>query len=265
MKAEKINLSERLQKVLAQNGLGSRRQIEKAIDNQQIKINQTSAVLGQRVHNGDRIFWKNRTWMVTLKTLDTKVLMYHKPVGEIVSKRDPQGRPTVFDKLPKLKGEKWVNVGRLDINTSGLILFTTDGTLANHMMHPSANIDREYLCRIYGTVTEQKIQNLKNGVILDDGSASFSDIQAIESDSNSNQWFHVVIMEGKNREVRRLWESQDVKVSRLKRVRYGGVFLSKKLTAGKSQILNNKELNLLFTDINYTPANLKLAITACKK
>jgi len=154
-------VQERLQKILARAGLGSRRQIEKAIEMGQIKINQKVATLGQRVTESDRIDWKNRRWKVTTETPDIQVLMYHKPTGEVSTKNDPEGRKTVFDRLPKLKAQKWINIGRLDINTSGLLLFTTDGQLANHMMHPSANIDREYACRVFGDVTEEQIAGLK--------------------------------------------------------------------------------------------------------
>ena len=251
-------LSERLQKILARAGLGSRRQIEKSIDMGQIKINQKVAILGQRVVEGDRIDWKNRIWKVAQETPDVQVLMYHKPTGEVSTKNDPEGRKTVFDRLPRLKAQKWINIGRLDLNTSGLLLFTTDGQLANHMMHPSANIDREYACRIFGDISEEQINKLKQGVMLEDGMASFSDVQAAGGEDHLNKWFHVVILEGKNREVRRLWESQGVKVSRLKRVRYGGVFLPKQLRQGQHRLLNKKELAILFKDINYTPAATQL-------
>ena len=254
-------LQERLQKILARAGLGSRRQIEKSIDMGQIKVNQVVATLGHKVVEGDRIEWKNRKWTVTLETPDIQVLMYHKPTGEVSTKNDPEGRKTVFDRLPKLKAQKWINIGRLDLNTSGLLLFTTDGQLANHMMHPSANIDREYACRIFGDISEEHIETLKSGVMLEDGMAQFSDIQAAGGEDHLNKWFHVVIMEGRNREVRRLWESQGVKVNRLKRVRYGGVFLPKQLRQGHHRLLNNKELNILFKDIQYTPADTQLIAT----
>ncbi|WP_395377659.1 23S rRNA pseudouridine(2605) synthase RluB [Marinicella sp. W31] len=264
MSTPEETLSERLQKILARAGLGSRRQIEKSIDMGQIKINHKVATLGQRVVEGDRIDWKNRIWKVTEEAPDVQVLMYHKPTGEVSTKNDPEGRKTVFDRLPRLKAQKWINIGRLDLNTSGLLLFTTDGQLANHMMHPSANIDREYACRIFGEISEQQIDNLKKGVMLEDGMASFSDVQAAGGEDHLNKWFHVVILEGKNREVRRLWESQGVKVSRLKRVRYGGVFLPKQLRQGQHRQLNKKELDILFKDINYTPAAVQLIASSMR-
>lgn len=173
----------------------------------------------------------------------------------------------MFDGLPRIKGQKWLNIGRLDINTTGLLLFTTDGDLANHMMHPSANIDREYACRVFGEITEEALNNLLAGVTLEDGVvARFSDIQAAGGEEKgANSWFHVAIMEGKNREVRRLWESQGVQVNRLKRVRYGGVFLPKSLRQGAHRELNQKELNILFKDTKYEPAEQSLVVKSVKK
>lgn len=257
--------SERIQKTLARCGLGSRRQIEAAIKLGQITINRKPVTLGQKLQVGDKIAWKNRAWMVALEQVMPKVLMYHKPLGLVCTRRDEKGRPTVFDKLPQLKGEKWLNIGRLDINTTGLLLFTTDGDFANHMMHPSANIDREYACRIFGEITEEAIKNLLSGVELEDGVAKFSDVQAAGGEDSSNKWFHVALMEGRNREVRRLWESQGVQVNRLKRVRYGGVFLPKHLRQGEFRELNLKELTLLFKDTAYEPAEQKLVVNSIRK
>jgi len=241
---------ERIQKVLARSGLGSRRQLEKSIKLAQLYVNGTLVELGCKVTEGDVVQWKNRKWVIESKAQDFKVIMYHKPLGQICTRKDEKNRPTVFDNLPELKGQRWINIGRLDINTTGLLLFTTDGNFANHMMHPSTNIDREYACRIFGDVDQIKLDNLKAGVELEDGKAKFNDIQSAGA-GEANQWFHVVILEGKNREVRRLWESQDLKVNRLKRVRYGGVFLPKKLRPGQHQELDKGEKSILLQDVKY--------------
>jgi len=258
---------ERIQKTLARNGLGSRRQIEQAIKLGQITINNNLGELGQKLSPGDRIVWKNRVWLVEDSQVKPRVLMYHKPEGLVTTRQDELGRPTVFDRLPKIKGQKWLNIGRLDINTTGLLLFTTDGDFAHHMTHPSAGIDREYACRIFGEVDDDMIERLLAGVELEDGLANFSDIQRAEEDreGSANHWFYVAIMEGRNREVRRLWESQGVQVNRLKRVRYGGVFLPKNLLQGKHRELNDKELSILFEDSHYQPAQSQLTVKSVAK
>ncbi|WP_223788042.1 pseudouridine synthase [Marinicella meishanensis] len=261
-----VEPTERIQKTLARCGLGSRRQIEAAIKLGQIQINRQAVQLGQKLQVGDKITWKNRGWVVESEAVQPRVLMYHKPLGQVTTRKDEKGRPTVFDALPSLKGQKWLNIGRLDINTTGLLLFTTDGDFANHMMHPSANIDREYACRVFGEVTEETLERLLAGVELEDGVARFSDIQpAGDEERGANKWFHVAIMEGKNREVRRLWESQNVQVNRLKRVRYGGVFLPKGLRQGKHRELNQKELDILFKDTHYEPQAATLVVRTLKK
>ncbi len=248
---------ERIQKVLARSGLGSRRQIEKSIKLAQIYINGTLVELGATVQQGDIISWKNRKWLIEAQATDFKIIMYNKPLGQVCTRKDEKGRPTVFDTLPELKGQRWINIGRLDINTTGLILFTTDGQFANHMMHPSTKIDREYACRVFGEVDQIKLDNLLKGVDLEDGFAKFNDIQAAGA-GESNQWFHVVLLEGRNREVRRLWESQDLKVNRLKRVRYGGVFLPKKLQLGHYKELTAGEKTILLKDVNYQSEDAEL-------
>ncbi len=257
--------TERIQKTLSRCGLGSRRQIETAIKLGQITVNRKSVQLGHKLRAGDKLIWKNRTWLVDTEQVFPKVLIYNKPLGLVCTRRDEKGRPTVFDKLPVIKGQQWFNIGRLDINTTGLLLFTTDGDFAHHMMHPSTNIDREYACRVFGEVTDDVIQNLLSGVVLDDGHARFSDIQAAGGEERHNRWFHVALMEGKNREVRRLWESQGLQVSRLKRVRYGGVFLPKNLRQGQSRELSSKELDILFKDTHYTPASQTLVVNSIRK
>ena len=175
---------------------------------------------------------------------DTRILMYNKKVGEISTRNDPENRPTVFDNLPRLNSGRWVSVGRLDINTSGLILFTNKGELANKLMHPSSLIEREYVARIHGLVTKRVVQKLVDGVKLEDGLARFTDVQEGKK-GKTNQWFAMVIMEGRTREVRRLWESQDLQVSRLKRVRYGDLFLPANLKQGSYKELSKSEVKVI--------------------
>jgi len=170
--------------------------------------------------------------------------MYNKKVGEISTRHDTENRPTVFENLPKLNAGRWVSVGRLDINTSGLMLFTNKGELANRLMHPSSMIEREYIARIHGLVTKKVLQNLINGVELEDGLARFTDVQEGKK-GKTNQWFAMVIMEGRTREVRRLWESQNLEVSRLKRVRYGNLFLPASLRQGSYKELSKSEVNVI--------------------
>jgi 23S rRNA pseudouridine2605 synthase len=183
---------------------------------------------------------------------------YNKPVGEISSRRDPEGRPSVFDKLPRLQHARWIAVGRLDINTSGLLLFTTDGELANKLMHPSSEIEREYAVRVRGEVTQEIVDAMHKGVLLEDGLAKFTDIQYF-SGEGANQWYHVVILEGRNREVRRLWESQGVTVSRLKRVRYGSVFIPSVIKVGQFRELPASEVKELYKIVGLTYRPVKKA------
>jgi 23S rRNA pseudouridine2605 synthase len=180
------------------------------------------------------------------------VLIYNNPEGEICSARDPEGRPTVFDRLPKLKGERWISIGRLDFNTAGLLLFSNDGELANALMHPSSGIDREYLCRVLGEVDDDMLVRLRAGIELEDGPAHFSDI-TIGGGTGANRWYYVCLMEGRNREVRRLWESQQVKVSRLKRVRFGPVFLPARLKQGYWEDLPPEEVIALYRLVGLQP------------
>ena len=241
--------SEKLQKVLARSGLGSRREMERVIAEGRVKVNGRVAKLGDRVELTQKIEVDGHLIEADGKQQGVRVIVYHKPEGEICSRKDPEGRRTVYDRLPRLNRQRWVAVGRLDINTSGLLLFTTDGELANKLMHPSSNIDREYRCRIFGNVEAEMLERLKNGVQLDDGVAAFSDIVKDEEGGGLNQWYTVCLMEGRNREVRRLWESQSLHVNRLKRVRYGPVFLPSHVRQGKSVPLEQSEIKLLYQTV----------------
>lgn len=234
---------EKLQKVLARAGLGSRREMEKAIEAGQVQVNGQVARLGDRVSLQDKVVFNGRrVHMKEPESQRRRVLLYNKPEGEICSRSDPEGRRTVYDRLPKIKDERWISVGRLDFNTSGLLLFTNDGALANKLMHPSSVIDREYLVRIQGEVDDDMKQRLREGVLLEDGKARFTDI-VDGAGEGRNRWFYCVVMEGRNREVRRLWESQGVKVSRLKRVRYGNIFIPSHVRVGQWLELSDKEVN----------------------
>lgn len=232
---------EKLQKVLARAGIGSRREMERAIELGQVKVNDRIAKLGDRVTGQDKIFVNGQRVVLRSELTRRRVILYNKPEGEICSRSDPEGRPTVYDHLPSLKGERWISVGRLDFNTSGLLLFTNDGELANKLMHPSSVIDREYLVRIQGEVTDEMRQVLLRGVVLDDGIARFTDI-VDGAGEGKNRWFYCVVMEGRNREVRRLWESQGVKVSRLKRVRYANIFIPSHVRVGQWIDLTDREI-----------------------
>jgi len=233
---------EKLQKVLARAGLGSRREMEKTISQKRVTVNGVTATLGDRVTLEDRIDVDGRRVNITLASQRRlRVILYNKPEGEICTRSDPEGRPTVYDNLPTIAGERWVSVGRLDFNTSGLLLFTNDGELANRLMHPSSVIDREYLVRIQGEVDDDMKQRLLDGVLLDDGKARFTDI-VDGAGEGRNHWFYCVVMEGRNREVRRLWESQGVNVSRLKRVRYANIFIPSHVRVGQWLELNEKEV-----------------------
>lgn len=239
------SMGERIQKVLARGGLGSRREIERWISEGRISVNGVKVTPGLHLVSGDIVHVNGRTvnWeKYTEQT--TRVLVYNKPTGEVVTRRDPQGRPVVFSNLPKLDVGRWISVGRLDINTSGLLLLTNNGELANRLMHPAQELDREYAVRILGEVPDEMIKLLKEGVELEDGMAHFNDIQFF-SGEGANKWFHVVVKEGRNRLVRRLWESQGVTVSRLMRVRYGPSVLPTNVRAKDSYELNHKELAIL--------------------
>lgn len=239
-------MSERLQKALARAGYGSRRKLETMISEGRVSVNGSIAVLGTKIEKEDIVIFDGQPVPPAMLFEHARlVIAYHKPEGEVCTRKDPEGRPTIFDRLPKIAQGRWIAVGRLDINTSGLILLTTDGELANRLMHPSSEIDREYLVRVHGNVTEEQLERLVDGVILDDGPARFTDIvRHPEADPDRrNQWFYVALMEGRNREVRRLWENQGLQVNRLKRVRYGCIFLPSFLKQGHFVELCQKEVD----------------------
>ncbi|WP_029653633.1 23S rRNA pseudouridine(2605) synthase RluB [Marinobacter daepoensis] len=236
---------ERVQKLLARAGIGSRREVEGWIEAGRLLVNGEPVQPGQKASTDDRFELDGKRLDVSAAAqVVRRVLLYNKPEGEVTSRKDPEGRPTVFDRLPRLRDQRWISIGRLDINTTGLVLFTTDGELANRLMHPSSQIDREYAVRVFGDVDDAMIQRLQDGVLLDDGMARFTDISPAGG-KGMNQWFHVTLLEGRNREVRRLWESQGVRVSRLKRVRYGPIFLPSRLTMGRWEELDQKGVDAL--------------------
>ena len=234
-------MSERIQKLLATAGVASRRAIEKMIEEGRIQVNGRPATIGQRVDQKDRIRVDGKAVTFARKPEPTRVLLYRKRVGEMVTRDDPEGRRTVFRKLPELDGARWIAIGRLDINTSGLLLMTTDGELARRLTHPSFEITREYAARVLGEIDDDTLERLRTGVKLEDGVAKFQSIDPIshgpegEDDPGTraaNRWFHVVVREGRNRLVRRMFESQDLQVSRLIRVAYGPIKLGRGIKTG---------------------------------
>lgn len=245
MSDRKIPAGEKLQKVLARAGLGSRRQIEHWIEEGRVTVDGAAATLGARVSPGQNIRVDGRNVPTHAFRPKPRILIYHKPEGEVCTRSDPQGRPTVFEKLPALRGARWIVVGRLDYNTSGLLLFTTDGELANRLMHPSHEIEREYAVRVLGKVNDDMLVRLKQGVMLEDGPGHFDSV-AEAGGAGANRWYHVVLKEGRNREVRRLWEAVGVKVSRLIRVRFGPVQLPPHFHAGRTVEMEAKAVDVLY-------------------
>lgn len=239
-----ISPPERLQKLLARAGLGSRREIEAWIAAGEITVNGQPATLGTRAGLDDRIKRKGRLLQLDrARPQAPRVLAYHKPEGEVSTRRDPEGRPSVFGALPK---GRWIGVGRLDVNTLGLLLFTNDGELAHRLMHPSSQLEREYAVRVRGELNAEQRAQLLTGVALEDGTARFDRVDAAAGGEGSNHWYHVVLREGRKREVRRLWEAVGLTVSRLIRVRYGAVKLPRWLRAGHWQELNEAQLRALY-------------------
>ena len=233
--------SQKLQKVLAGSGLGSRRDMETWIEAGRVSVNGTVATLGRRVSPGDRILVDNRPVKLNLEDELPRVLIYHKREGEIVSRDDPQARTTVFEELPRVRNGKWIAIGRLDFNTEGLLIFTTSGDLANRLMHPSFEVEREYSVRIMGELSQEQMRSMTAGIQLDDGPAHFERI-AEQGGESSNRWYQVIIKEGRNREVRRMFEAMGMMVSRLIRVRFGMVNLPPRVKRGQMLELESQQV-----------------------
>ncbi|AIK90312.1 hypothetical protein JT17_06075 [Glaesserella parasuis] len=267
-KANDKIVGEKLQKILARAGQGSRREIEEVIAAGRVSVDGKIAMLGDRVQVSSstkiRIDGNLVSLIPTQKEI-CRVLMYYKPEGELCTRSDPEGRATVFDRLPRLTGSRWIAVGRLDINTSGLLLFTTDGELANRLMHPSREVEREYSVRVFGEVNDTMIQRLRKGVQLEDGPANFKQIKAVGG-TGINQWFDVTLTEGRNREVRRLWESQGIQVSRLIRIRYGNIKLEKSLPRGGWEEMGLEQVNYLRELVGLKPeTETKVDVTKARR
>lgn len=242
-------MAERIQKLLSRAGYGSRREIERWVAAGDITVNGVLATTGQAIDENDKVVLRGQPLKLSSKLKSKpQVLLYHKKVGEICSRHDPENRKTVFDNLPHLNSGRWIQVGRLDINTDGLLLFTTDGELANRLMHPSYEIEREYAARILGDVTEEILENLTTGVMLEDGNAKFTRID-FAGGEGANKWYNVVLHEGRNREVRRLWESQGLTVSRLRRIRYGAIELDRALRSGQYEDLDIRGMRRLYETV----------------
>jgi 23S rRNA pseudouridine2605 synthase len=251
-------MDEKLQKVLARAGIGSRREMERWIEQGRVKVNDQTATLGDRVSSKDNIKVDNKFISQHRTQIQQRVIAYHKPIGEVCTRSDPEGRTTIYSNLPKLRSGRWISIGRLDLNTSGLLLLTTDGELANKLMHPSGEIEREYAVRILGEVSPDIIKQLITNVPLDDGDAHFSDVKAAGG-QGANHWYHVILKEGRNREVRRLWEYFGFAVSRLMRIRYGDITLERRLRPSKSEDLTEQEMQSLYESVGlkYTVVDIQ--------
>jgi len=243
--------SEKLQKILARAGFGSRRSVEPLIAEGHVKVNGRVATLGDRATLDDRIMVKDRLVKESrLEKQPTKVILYNKPEGRICTRNDEKGRETIFEQLPRIFNGRWISIGRLDLNTSGLMILTNNGELANRMMHPSYEMEREYTVRVFGNVSDESIKLMIKGVQLEDGLARFTRIQKMQRDEEGqNNWYRVTIKQGKYREVRRIWESQGHPVSRLHRVRYGSFIIPKNLRKGKTEELTWKQVNQLLKSV----------------
>ena len=251
-------MDEKLQKFLANRGYGSRRQVEQWISDGRVRLNNSVAKIGDRVSINDSIFLDNKK-VRSRELVETHIIVYNKPEGLVSTTKDTRGRPLVFDNLPPLKRGKWISVGRLDINTSGLMLFTTNGELANRLMHPKYSIDRKYLVRVYGKVEKKNIEALKKGILIGDEYSRFKSIEfkneVLKDQVRLNNWFQVTLGSGKNREVRSLWESQGFEVSRLKRISYGPVILPSFVRPGNYSYLSEKEVAQLANLVNLNIAS----------
>ena len=260
-------MDEKLQKFLANRGYGSRRQVEQWISDGRVRLNNSVAKIGDRVSINDSIFLDNKK-VRSRELVETHIIVYNKPEGLVSTTKDTRGRPLVFDNLPPLKRGKWISVGRLDINTSGLMLFTTNGELANRLMHPKYSIDRKYLVRVYGKVEKKNIEALKKGILIGDEYSRFKSIEfkneVLKDQVRLNNWFQVTLGSGKNREVRSLWESQGFEVSRLKRISYGPVILPSFVRPGNYTYLPEKEVAQLANLVNLNIA-LRNDLTLQKK
>ena len=260
-------MDEKLQKFLANRGYGSRRQIEQWISDGRVRLNNSVAKIGDRVSINDSIFLDNKK-VRSRELVETHIIVYNKPEGLVSTTKDTRGRPLVFDNLPPLKRGKWISVGRLDINTSGLMLFTTNGELANRLMHPKYSIDRKYLVRVYGKVEKKNIEALKKGILIGDEYSRFKNIEykneVLKDQVRLNNWFQVTLGSGKNREVRSLWESQGFEVSRLKRISYGPVILPSFVRPGNYTYLSEKEVAQLTNLVNLN-IDLRNDLTLQKK
>lgn len=260
-------MDEKLQKFLANRGYGSRRQVEQWISDGRVRLNNSVAKIGDRVSINDSIFLDNKK-VRSRELVETHIIVYNKPEGLVSTTKDTRGRPLVFDNLPPLKRGKWISVGRLDINTSGLMLFTSNGELANRLMHPKYSIDRKYLVRVYGKVEKKNIEALKKGILIGDEYSRFKNIEykneVLKDQVRLNNWFQVTLGSGKNREVRSLWESQGFEVSRLKRISYGPVILPSFVRPGNYSYLSEKEVAQLANLVNLNIA-LRNDLTLQKK
>ena len=259
-------MAERLQKLLARAGHGSRREIERLIEQGLITINGKVATLGDHASETDTIEIRGEPVGVSkVAHFKPRVIAYHKPIGEVCTRDDPEGRPTVFDHLPRMQSSRWIAVGRLDINTVGLMLFTNDGELANKLMHPSSEIEREYAVRVLGQVDDAMMRRLLAGVELEDGRAAFETLERAGGEG-ANTWFRVTLKEGRKREVRRLWESQGVTVSRLMRVRYGPIELQRSLKPGRWVDLKPSDMKKLYSAVGmtYVPPKPKPGVTGSR-